>query len=114
MFDAASREPVEGSLWSTYRVTQGQLSVETYGPPCLQVVFLIPVQSASTYSVSRARRGQDGYPHAQSHNNQLGFHEPFPLLGYPNADQLSGHLHSTRKHRRLRSWQPVTQIGATP
>ena len=33
--------------------TPGQLSMETYGPPCLQVVFLIPVQSASTYSVSR-------------------------------------------------------------
>lgn len=31
----------------------GQLSVQTYGPPCSQVGFLIPVQFASTYSVSR-------------------------------------------------------------
>lgn len=76
--------------------------------------FLIPEQSASTYSVSRSCRGQDGYPYVQSHDNQHGFQEPFPLLGYPNADQLSGHLHSTRKHRRLRSWQPVTQIAARP
>lgn len=58
--------------------------------------------SASTYSVLRSGRSQDGYPHVQSHDNQHGFKEPFPRLGYLNADQPSGHLYSTRKHRRLR------------
>lgn len=70
--------------------------------------FFIPEQSASTYSVLRSRRSQDGYPHVQSHDNQHGFNEPFPRLGYLNADQLSGHLHSTRKHRRLRF--PCSQV----
>lgn len=28
----------------------------------------------------------DGYPHVQSHDNQHGFNEPFPRLGYLNAD----------------------------
>lgn len=59
------------------------------------------MQSASTYLVLRSGRGQDGYPHVQSHDYQHGFNEPFPRLGYLNANQLSGHLHSTRKHRGL-------------
>jgi hypothetical protein len=82
-------------------LTRGSALNGNVWPALLASDFLIPEQSASTYSVSRSYRGQYGYPHVQSHYNQHRFQEPFPLLGYLNADQLSGHLQSTRKHRRL-------------
>ncbi|WP_312420015.1 DUF1403 family protein [Shinella sp.] len=76
--DAGGRgvQPISGNVW----------------PALFASRILDPFQSASTYSVSRSRRGQDGYPHVRSLNNQRGFNEPLPLLGFPHAGQLSGHL----------------------